>query len=412
MKEKRKKTNQRKYVAFLLIIILFVLCYAIYTVYRLAIKPTNTFIVENGKLSSEETVQGYIIRDETVLKGENYKNGLSEIKAEGEKVAKGEAIFRYYTKGEEELVKKIEELDIKIQEAWEKEDNSSLGDVKILEQQIEAKLEDIYHINDLQKIKEYKKDLDSYIIKKAKIAGEKSPSGSYLKKLIEERSNYENQLNTGSEFLQAPRAGVVSYRVDGLEEVLVPSDFSYLNKQMLEDLSLKTGQIISTSEESGKIIDNFSCYIACILKSENLEEKEAEVGDKLTLRLSNTQELEAEIVYISKESAEEDLVVFQVDRYVEELINYRKISFDIIWWNVSGLKIPNEAIKQEKEDLYYMIRKQVGYTDKIYIKILKKGENYSIIDNYDSKEELLNKGVSQEELKNRKMLSLYDEIQL
>lgn len=411
MKEEKRKLNRKKYIAFLILIAI-ILCYACYTVYHLAIKPTDTFIVENGKLSSEETVQGYIIRDETVLKGQNYKNGISQIKAEGEKVAKGESIFRYYTTGEEQLVKKIQELDSKIQEAWEKENNIFSPDIKLLEQQIETKLEEMYHLNDMQKIKEYKKDLNSSITKKAKIAGEKSPAGSYLKKLIEERSTYENQLNQNSEYLTAERSGVVSYRVDGLEEVLTPSNFGSLSKKMLEELPLKTGQIVSTSEESGKIIDNFSCYIACLLKHEKLEEKQVEIGDTLTLRLSGTKEIQAEIIYMAKESEEEELVVFQVNRYVEELINYRKISFDIVWWNVSGWKIPNDAIKQETEKLQYVIRKRAGYTDKIYIKVLQEGETYSIIENYEDRQELLDKGVSEEEIKNRKMISLYDEIQL
>lgn len=411
MKEEKRKLNRKKYIAFLILIAI-ILCYACYTVYHLAIKPTDTFIVENGKLSSEETVQGYIIRDETVLKGQNYKNGISQIKAEGEKVAKGESIFRYYTTGEEQLVKKIQELDSKIQEAWEKENNIFSPDIKLLEQQIETKLEEMYHLNDMQKIKEYKKDLNSSITKKAKIAGEKSPAGSYLKKLIEERSTYENQLNQNSEYLTAERSGVVSYRVDGLEEVLTPSNFGSLSKKMLEELPLKTGQIVSTSEESGKIIDNFSCYIACLLKHEKLGEKQIEIGDTLTLRLSGTKEIQAEIIYMAKESEEEELVVFQVNRYVEELINYRKISFDIVWWNVSGWKIPNDAIKQETEKLQYVIRKRAGYTDKIYIKVLQEGETYSIIENYEDRQELLDKGVSEEEIKNRKMISLYDEIQL
>lgn len=411
MKEEKRKLNGKKYIAFLILIAI-ILCYVCYTVYHLAIKPTDTFIVENGKLSSEETMQGYIIRDETVLKGQNYKNGISQIKAEGEKVAKGESIFRYYTTGEEQLVKKIQELDSKIQEAWEKENNIFSPDIKLLEQQIETKLEEMYHLNDMQKIKEYKKDLNSSINKKAKIAGEKSPAGSYLKKLIEERSTYENQLNQNSEYLTAERSGVVSYRVDGLEEVLTPSNFGSLSKKMLEELPIKTGQIVSTSEESGKIIDNFSCYIACLLKHEKLEEKQIEIGDTLTLRLSGTKELQAEIIYMAKESEEEELVVFQVNRYVEELINYRKISFDIVWWNVSGWKIPNDAIKQETEELQYVIRKRAGYTDKIYIKVLQKGETYSIIENYEDRQELLSKGVSEEEIKNRKMISLYDEIQL
>ena len=136
MKEERKTLNRKKYFTFLIILAV-IIFYVIYTVYNLAIKPTDTFIVENGKISLEETVQGYILRDETVLKGENYKNGLVQIKSEGEKVAKGEAIFRYYTAGESDLVKKIQELDVKIQEAWENENNFFSSDIKLIEQQIE-----------------------------------------------------------------------------------------------------------------------------------------------------------------------------------------------------------------------------------------------------------------------------------
>ena len=101
----------------------------------------------------------------------------------------------------------------------------------------------MYHINDLQKIKEYKKDLNTYLTKKAKIAGEQSPAGSYLKKLIQERSNYENQLNSGAEYIKATKAGVVSYRVDGLEEVLTTANISSLSKTVLEDIKIKTGQM-------------------------------------------------------------------------------------------------------------------------------------------------------------------------
>ncbi len=411
MKQEKRKINRKKYIAFIIIIVI-IIGYALYTIYNLAIKPTSTFIVENGNLASEENLQGYIIRDETVLKGENYKNGMVQIKSEGEKVAKGERIFRYYTKGEEKLVEKIQELDIKIQEAWENESNTLPSDVKLLETQIETKLSELYHINDIQKIKEYKKDLSSYITKKAKIAGESSPAGSYLKNLIEERSKYENELNSGAEYLTASRSGVISYRVDGLEEVLTPSNFASLSKTKLEELKLKTGQIVSTNEECGKVIDNFACYIACVLETEKLEEQEAKVGSKLKIRLSNNQEVEAEIVYMAQESNEENLVVFKLERYVEELINYRKISFDIIWWSVKGLKVPNEAIKQESEDLYYVTRKIVSYTDKIYVKVLKKGENYSIIENYETGKELLEKGVPQEQVKYRKLISLYDEIEL
>ena len=200
---KRKNDNKNLNVKLIvaLTIILVLVIYAICTVVNLIKKPTDTFLVESGKISFEESVQGYIIRDETVVKGENYKNGISQIKSEGEKVAKGEAIFRYYTKGEEGLIQKINELDVKIREAMENESDIYSSDIKTLESQIHKKIHESFKQNDLQRIKEYKNELNNLITKKAKITGELSPSGSYLKQLIEERSEYENQLNSGSEYI-------------------------------------------------------------------------------------------------------------------------------------------------------------------------------------------------------------------
>lgn len=57
---------------------------------------------------------GYIVREESVLSGENYKNGLVEIKAEGEKVSKGENVFRYYSDNEDSLKTEIAKLDVEI----------------------------------------------------------------------------------------------------------------------------------------------------------------------------------------------------------------------------------------------------------------------------------------------------------
>ena len=409
MKKKKNKFNF-KLIAFI-IIALAIIVYAIYAVINLILKPTETFVVESGQIAFEETVQGYIIRDETVIKGENYKNGISQIKSEGEKVAKGEAIYRYYTSGEEELIKKINELDIKIRDAMENENDLYSSDIKTLETQIHKKIYEVCELNDMQKIKEYKNELNTIITKKAKVAGELSPSGSYLKQLINERTKYENELNSGSEYIKATKSGVVSYRVDGLEEVLTPSNLASLSKEMLQNLKLKTGEIVSTSDESGKVIDNFYCYIACILENESINAADVKVGSKIKIRLSNSEEISAEVQYITLENENESLVVLKIDKCVEELINYRKISFDIIWWRETGLKIPNASIKYETDDLAYVVRKRVGYSDKIYIKILKQSDKYSIIENYTTSE-LQEKGISDEIIKNRRTISRYDELEI
>ncbi len=390
-------------------IILFIAIFCIYKVVMFIKNPTDTFTVEQGKIYQTEKTVGYIIREETVVKGSNYKNGIEQIKTEGERVAKGEAIFRYYSSGEESLISKIKDLDAKIDEAISKENTLLPGDIKALEKQIESQIMSLREETSIQTITKVKKEISNNIVKKAKIAGKLSPAGSYLNKLINERSTYENKLNEGSEKLNAPISGTVSYKVDGYEEVLNPKDFSKITLKFLNNLNLKTGQIVADSKESAKIINNFECYIACVLDSKQAQE--AEVGKKVKLKLSNNKEVTSKIEYISKED-DKVIIVFKIDEQVQEMISYRKISFEIIWWSDSGKKIPNIAIGKEQKgenEVSYIVRTRNGYQDKIWIKILRQNDKYAIVDNYTS-EELKQLGYTNEEVKGRKTLTLYDEI--
>ena len=78
----------------------------------------------------------------------------------------------------------------------------------------------MYDLNDFGEIQDKKAELDSYILKKTKITGSLSPADSHVKSLIEKRNTLEQQLSNESEVINAPVAGLVSYRVDGLEEIL------------------------------------------------------------------------------------------------------------------------------------------------------------------------------------------------
>lgn len=400
------KKNKKKIV---MLVLLCALIYIAYIVINLIKNPTDTVYVEHGSIQEEESAEGYIVRDETVIKGNNYKNGIEQIKTEGEKVAKGEKIFRYYSNDEKDLVEKIKKLDSKIDEAMSEEKLSLIPDTKILEEQIDSKINQLYGESNLEVIKNSKQEINTNMTKKAKIAGDQSPAGSYLKKLVDERKKYENQLNSGTEYLTATKSGVVSYRVDGYEDIFTTTDFGKYNKEFLDSINLKTGQIIPTSNESGKIIDNYHCYIVCILKSSYA--KEAQVGDELKLRLPNGKEVEATIEYKTIDD-NNYIITFKINKEVESLINYRKISFNVIWWSKSGLKVPNTAISKETkngQEENYVTRTRIGYEDKILVKVLKSNEKYSIITNYTS-EELLEKGYTSQEIRNLPSITMYDEI--
>ena len=407
-KESRRKKVNIKIIAASIIAIIFIVC-IIYNIIALFINPTDTFMIENGEISSKEESVGYIIREEKLFKGENYKNGIYQIKTEGEKVAKGDPIFRYYTNDEKNLEKKISELDLQIQDAIEQNKNNIYSsDIAVIDSQIEEKLKHVSKINKVEELLEYNKQISTALTKKAKLTGELSPAGSYIKDLISKRSSYEERLNSGSEYIESTISGVVSYRIDGLEELLNVQNIKELNTEALTKLDLKVGETIPTNNECGKIVNNYYSYIVTVTNSE--EAKNAKINDIVYLSLSTGDEIKAKIYHIAEQENGDKLLVFEIKECIEKLISYRKISFEIIWWRANGLKVPNSSIV-EKDGENYIVRKRVGYSDNILVKVLKVSKNYSIIENYTSSE-LKEAGYSTEEIKTMKSITLYDEILL
>lgn len=247
---KNKKFEKRHiiYIIFAVIVI-----YIFYSIFLLVRKPTDTVTINSGVVTLEESATGYIIREEQVLKGNNYKNGLTAIVSEGERAAKGQTIFRYSSGQEDEIKAKIEEVNLKLQDALAKQTVITPStDIKNLEKQIDEKIQNLRNLTDIHTITEYKKEIEELASKKAKIVGALSQSGAYIQELTKQKEQYEAQLISDSEYITAPVSGVVSYRVDGLEDALSTNDLSNLTEEKLENLGLKTGKIISTSQEARK----------------------------------------------------------------------------------------------------------------------------------------------------------------
>ena len=387
-----------------IIVAIVVIIYVIFAIYMLIVDSSETYIVTQDTLSQEEESIGYIIRDEKVVKGENYKNGIYPIASEGQRVAVGESIFRYYSDSEKEVKDQINGLSYKLQELLEQEKNITSADIKSIEKQIEEKIQTINTLTNYQEIVEAKKNIDNLIIKKINFIGD-ATENKEIKQVIKDKTTLEEQLKKGAQYQTTDMAGIVSYRVDGLEEKLKTEQMDQFSEKFLNDLDLQTGKIITASNECGKVIDNFKCYIAVTLNSK--EAMQAEIGDKVDLRISNAEEISAKVFKINEQSGKRT-IIFEITQLIESLVNHRKVIVDVIWWNETGLKIPTQALIKENGK-YYVIRNKAGIQAKLLVELKCQTDKFAIVEPYDA-EELKEFGFSYDDIRNYKKITNYDEI--
>ena len=456
MAKQKIKVNRKRLVLFYILV--FLAIYFIVSIVRLFEKPVDTVLIKKGELINYEEVVGYIIRDEELLDLSTYEGIVKSEVQDATRVSKGAAILKYVSKSEEQIMEKINKLNEKIEVAKESQQTIFSNDVKLIESEIENNIYSQIKDNlSLDSIKENKKYLNEKIYKKAKIVGELSPAGSELKNLINERAEYEKQLNDAEKSLIAPEAGLVSYRIDGFENILTYDSISLLTSEKLAELKLSLDQTIPIDTKNIKLIDNFKCYIAVPMHSE--EASNVMLNDTVYLRFSNSDDtlIPAQVEYISNEE-DGTLIVFKINSNVEELTKYRKISLDVVWWRSTGLKVNKEVLFDTELQVVVSgeeasgdevatasevinsgdisgdigdiiekpadvptnpvktktikiptikIRKAYSEED-VFVKVLKETDEFVIIDNYKDAE-LLEMGVDESLITNRKTLKMFDE---
>lgn len=419
MSTKVKNNTKQNIIYIALSVSIIVFLYVVFQCIMLLKKPTNSVLVKNGRLTNFEEVTGYVVREEEIIDTSAFVGKRQIVATDASRVAKNSTIVSYVKDDKNEIENRIAELDVEIQNIMETQQIVYSADVKNIENNIQKQIYNIINVNDnLYDIMQLKKEITTNLEKKASIVGELSPTGSKLNSLIEERMQNENKLNNSKQDLKSEKAGLISYRVDGYENVFTPASFSKLTKNDLENIKLGSNQVIPIHEEKVKIINNFYTYIVVPTKSE--ESKELKLNDivKISFDGDLSSYEKATVEYIVDE-ADERIVVLKTTSEVEMLTQYRKINFDIIWWNYEGLKVPSNAIydKEIKDDvtgqIYATIKtvqlEDASYEKEVWVKVEKRVDDFAIIENYED-DELINLGIPEDLVDNRYKISMYDEV--
>lgn len=404
--DKKSKSSKTSTIAVSIAIVLLG-CLLFHSLFSLISKNESTYVVRYGNISKEESLSGLVIREESMVTVPDNQSATSmqKIITEGKRIAEGENVYKFYTKDESDINKQISDLNTQIQNEIANSDEKLVSiDTKLYDEQITAILKKISGPNDVQTIEEYKKNLDELMSKKAQEMGKISSKDSKLKNLVNQKNELQKQLDQASQYIKSSRSGIVSYRIDGLEEQITCKDLSIYNERYINSLDLTNGQIISSVENKGKIVNNFISYVAVTSKSE--EAQHAKLKQKVYLELPNGKVINARVVQINSNSEKSKTIILKINQGIEDLLIYRKVNFNVIWWNDSGFKIPNSSII-EVNGLNYVIKTRNGYTNAVLVKLNNQSDYYSIVSNYSTSEIKELRGIMQGA---NTTLTLYDEL--
>lgn len=404
--DKKNKSSKTSTIAVFIAIVLLG-CLLFHSLFSLISKNESTYVVRYGNISKEESLSGLVIREESMVTVPENQSATSmqKIITEGKRIAEGENVYKFYTKDESDINKQISDLNTQIQNEIANSDEKLVSiDTKLYDEQITAILKKISGPNDIQTIEEYKKNLDELMSKKAQEMGKISSKDSKLKNLVNQKNELQKQLDQASQYIKSSRSGIVSYRIDGLEEQITCKDLSIYNERYINSLNLTNGQIISSVENKGKIVNNFISYVAVTSKSE--EAQHAKLKQKVYLELPNGKAINARVVQINSNSEKSKTIILKINQGIEDLLIYRKVNFNVIWWNDSGFKIPNSSII-EVNGLNYVIKTRNGYTNAVLVKLNNQSDYYSIVSNYSTSEIKELRGIMQGA---NTTLTLYDEL--
>ena len=346
-KGKRAKTGS-------LVVLVFLLIYVPSLLHWVYGKNISTDIIRIGVLEDSISTQGYIIRDSVLYKSSFDGRFIPEVE-DGERIPANSRIATVLKSSSAKLLEMLEDKKLKVIKAQnEKGENLKLfsEDIERLEGEIGKKVRLLIeesNSNSLLKVDKIEDGVHDLIQKKASVISGVSTSDAYINSLKKEMENLQGQLNAGTDDITAEYAGVVSYVVDGYEELLTPKAIRELTPQYLDQVKTEEKKVPAGEKSTtvgkpfAKVIKGNYYYIAVPLKSDEAAFLKAD--DTVTMRINDVyKEIRCSVVHKSQDISGRCVVVVKADRLMSETSGMRKVSIDLIKNSHEGMVVPRKSL--------------------------------------------------------------------
>ncbi|NLW39751.1 MAG: hypothetical protein GXY96_02340 [Tissierellia bacterium] len=410
---KRKKKQRRKWFV-VSIIIAFLLFRSVPSLFASTFKTT---LPERCEIEEKIATEAIILRRESLYKAEG--EGIVEIYVEhGERVAAGTKIAKItFLEDTSTLDQQLKEVEDRIQVLAQTEIdvNRLKEDENQLEMDIDSIIVEIQNsiaTGDYDKTETLKDKLSIFHDKKRHIGRDNTLINQSLENLKTRREEIKSQIANNSLDYFSNEAGIVSFKIDGYEEIYSvgnKEEYAYSDFKNLasKERIVSNKDRIQINEPIFKIVDNFEWYM--IIKIDDVKDiTNYEEGDSILLTGEDIiGELRGSIEKININGTK-GLILAKFNREFEPYLEKRYLPVDIIKFKHDGYKIPKKALVINDGIKGVYVKDISGIVKFVPVEIIREDEEFAYISQGDKNSNIDVKG-KKEKLKTVKP---FDEILL
>lgn len=376
------------------VLVIFLLMYVPSLLFWIRGENVETGIIKLGVIEDNMNTDGFIIRNEEVLKSTMAGSCILEVE-EGDKVP---ANFRVATVIKASAAGLLEELKKKdnaiLQNQIEKSKNQALfsEDLAKLDAEIAQKAADVVtegKNNNLAAVGNLKEEINRIIARKANIFGSTSVADAYITTLMNDKAKLLTQINQNKVGVVTQSPGIISFSVDGHESQLKPESIAAITPKTLSDIKLKEPTEVSNGVniQSGapllKVIKGIEAYF--IIVADAAKASRLPVGSTIDIIRINGigYSTNGTVYYRSLEEDGRSVVAIRFDKGVSETSGLRKVNIDIVKNSYKGLMVNLSSLRDvdlTKRTATICLEKYDYATFK-QVKIIGYNDDFAIIDN-------------------------------
>lgn len=331
-------------------------------------------VAENGVLEDVIKAEGIVVKDEEVY-GATLDGSVLYYYEEGTKIKAGQLIADINTNVDAaEVNRQIAEIQSAI-DHFENNDEESITEENFTAYQNEIQLSILN--NDLQNmyniVGQVSNNMSFY---------DNTYEGYSLAQLKEMKNSLMQSASTHKVPYYSDRAGIISYKTDGLEDVYKFENVMDMtpSSTVRREYSIRDKKdTVQKNEVIYKIIKNFEYYITATVNNEKAKLFEENKYIKVRLLSDGGQHLVWGYIKKINYGSEESVLILYFDDYFHKIYDKRYVNLELITSIYEGLKIKNEALTEVDGLIGVYVRDASNIIKFFPVEILGSDDEYSIV---------------------------------